>query len=60
MKAVVAVPLWLAVPLYVMYAAVWVAVAVLVLTSAVITLIGSGIFALMRQKSCASAGPTRR
>jgi len=49
MKPVVAVPLWLAVPVYLMYAAVWVAAIVLAICIAAVIMIGCGTAALIRR-----------
>jgi hypothetical protein len=51
LKPVVAVQLWLAVPVYVMYAAVWVALAVLAVAIAAVIAIAWGIVALVRFRS---------
>jgi hypothetical protein len=49
LKPVVAVPLWLAVPAYVMYAAVWVAAVMLAIAIAAVIVIGYGIVAVIRR-----------
>jgi hypothetical protein len=46
-KPVVAIPLWLAVRVYVMYAAVWVALGTLVIAISAVVMIGYGFTALV-------------
>lgn len=53
MKPVLAVPLWLALPLYAMYAAVWIAAIALVVAIGAVTLIGHGLVALSRRRRTA-------
>jgi hypothetical protein len=50
LKPVVAVPLWLAVPIYVMYAAVWIAAMVLIVAMVAASVIGYGIVAAIRRR----------
>jgi hypothetical protein len=47
MKPVVAIPLWVAVPVYLMCAAVWVALGMLVIAISVVIVIGYGFAALV-------------
>jgi hypothetical protein len=49
-KLVVAVPLWIAVPVYVMYAAVWVALGMLVIAISAVIVIGYRFAALVRRR----------
>jgi hypothetical protein len=51
LKPVVAVPPWLALPLYAMYAAAWVAAMVLIGAIATVIVIGYGIVALFRRRA---------
>ena len=51
MKPVVAVPLWLALPLYAIYAAVWVVVVALVIALSAATVVGYAIVALIRRRN---------
>jgi hypothetical protein len=48
LKPVVAIPLWLAVPVYVMYAAVWFALAVITMAFAAVIMVGYGAAALIK------------
>jgi hypothetical protein len=49
LKPVVAVPLWLAVPIYVIYTAIWVALVVLAMALAAAAMIGYVIVGLARK-----------
>ncbi len=51
MRPVLAVPLWLGVPLYLIYAAVWVALAVIAVAIGTAIVIGYGIFSLIRRQA---------
>jgi hypothetical protein len=50
LKPVVPVPLWLAVPAYVIYAVVWAALVALAIAFAVAVVIGYGIVAVVRRR----------
>ena len=49
MKPVVAIPLWIAVPAYVMYAVVWIALVTLGLAIAAAAVVGYGVVAVIQR-----------
>jgi hypothetical protein len=50
LRPVVAVPLWLALPFYVIYAAAWIAAMVLIVPIVAVSVIGYGIAAASRRR----------
>jgi hypothetical protein len=50
LKPVVAVPLWIAVPVYLVYAALWVAAMALAIAIAAVVVIGYGTATVIRRR----------